>query len=246
MENFWMGLSLLLAALSFFLWRRIRWLKMDMKRVERSKSQLTEELIRAEYLNLGQQIQPHFLFNALNLLLSLTRLNRREELLKALEHLSLFLRSGYISRPSLVLIESELNLSEHYLAIQQMRFGKRLKINISCSEAHRKKEIIPYLIQTFIENAFKHGLEKKVGIAEIDVKVTEKNGSMVLTIQDNGPDPKPGTGKSDGSGLENIRRRLDLIFGSDAGIELRREEETTKAIAWWPADGKARMRRTEV
>lgn len=246
MENFWMLLSLLFAGISFFLWRRIRWLKMDMERVERSKSQLSQELIRAEYLNLGQQIQPHFLFNALNLLLSLTRLNRREELLKALEHLSLFLRSGYMSRPALVVIESELDLSDHYLEIQKMRFGKRLKVKVSCSEVNKKAEIIPYLIQTFIENAFKHGLERKVGVAELEVEITKTNGSIVLMVQDNGPHPKSEVDKSDGSGLNNIRRRLDLIFGSEAGIELRREEEKTQAIAWWPANGKNRVRRAEM
>lgn len=67
MENIWMWISLLLGVVCFFLWKRNRWLRLDMERVERSKVNLTGELVRTEYLQLSQQIQPHFLFNALNL-----------------------------------------------------------------------------------------------------------------------------------------------------------------------------------
>ena len=154
MDNIWMWFSLFLVGVIFFLWRRIRWLHMDMERVERAKSNLNDELVRLEYLQLSQQIQPHFLFNGFNLLLSLARLDRKEELLNALENLSLFLRSGYTTRPAQVEIGRELEMTDYYLAIQQMRFGKRLTLQIHCSEKCKKRKTIPYLLQTFVENAF--------------------------------------------------------------------------------------------
>lgn len=234
MENIWMWISLLLGVACFFLWKRNRWLKLDMERVERSKVNLSGELVRTEYLQLSQQIQPHFLFNALNLLLSLARLDRKPELLRALEHLSLFLRSGYAVRSSQVAIESELQQTSHYLVIQQMRFGHRLKVEKICSEHCGKQMIIPYLLQTFVENAFKHGLEKQVGPVKLSVSFTEEGENILLVVKDNGPLKTPLTSHHGGAGLQNLRRRLDLLYGDQSGIELRREEDETLAVAWWP------------
>ena len=244
MTNIWMGSTFILAVVSLLLWRRVRWLKMDMERVERSKVHLNDELVRMEYLQLSQQIQPHFLFNALNLLLSLARLDRKAELLQALEHLALFLRSGYASRPAQVSIESELAMSAHYLAIQKMRFGSRLSVEISCSESCGKEMVIPYLIQTFIENAFKHGLEKQVGPVKLEISFTEESGKITLAVKDNGPPTESaGTGRN-GAGLHNLRRRLHLLFASQGGIELVRVGEETQAIAWWPSE-KARRKKSK-
>ncbi len=235
MTDFWMWLSFALFITCLLLSRRVRWLQMDMKRVERAKVRLGEDLARQEYLQLSQQIQPHFLFNALNLLLSLARLDRRQELLQALEHLALFLRAGYASRPTVALIEDELSQSAHYLGIQQMRFGSRLAIQIICPESLKKEYIIPYLLQTLIENAFKHGLEKQIGQVELIVKFSEKERTIELIVQDNGPEePEQGNLRRGGEGLHNLRRRLDLLFGGQAGIQLRKEGQSTLAVAWWP------------
>lgn len=148
--------------------------------------------------------------------------------------MSLFLRSGYAVRPSQVPIESELQQTSHYLAIQQMRFGHRLKVEKTCSEHCGKQLIIPYLLQTFVENAFKHGLEKQVGPVKLSVSFTEEGDNIVLIVKDNGPLKTPLTGHHGGAGLQNLRRRLDLLYGDQSGIELRREEDETLAVAWWP------------
>lgn len=248
MGNIWMWTSLILGIGCFFLWKRNRWLRLDMKRVERSKVNLSDDLVRTEYLQLSQQIQPHFLFNALNLLLSLARLDRKKELLQALEHLSLFLRSGYAVRPSQVFIESELQQTSHYLAIQQMRFGHRLTVEKICSEHCGRQMIIPYLLQTFVENAFKHGLEKQVGPVRLFVSFTEAGENILLEVKDNGPLKTPLTSYHGGAGLQNLRRRLDLLYGDQSGIELRREGGETLAVAWWPIivpKKEARKRETE-
>lgn len=236
MTDYWMWLSFALFVVCLLLFRKIRWLQMDMKRVERSKVRLGEDLARQEYLQLSQQIQPHFLFNALNLLLSLARLDRRQELIQALEHLALFLRAGYASRPTVALIEEELGQSAHYLGIQQMRFGSRLTTQIICPESLKKEYIIPYLLQTLIENAFKHGLEKQIGQVDLIVKFAEKDRIIKLIVQDNGPEePEQGSlRRGGGEGLHNLRRRLDLLFGGQAGIQLRKEGRNTLAVAWWP------------
>lgn len=243
MDNLWMWLSFLLLGVIFFLWRRIRWLHMDMQRVERAKSHLNDELVRLEYLQLSQQIQPHFLFNGFNLLLSLARLDRKEELLKALENLSLFLRSGYTTRPAQVDIGSELEMTDYYLAIQQMRFGERLSLQIICSDSCKKRKTIPYLLQTFVENAFKHGLEKRVGPVELQIIFEELADQTRLVVRDNGTGEVPASISNGGAGLHNLRRRLNLLFGATAGIELDRANGYTSAIAWWPLENNQKKKK---
>jgi len=236
MDNIWMWISFALGIVCLLLWRRVRWLRIDMGRIERSKAGLNNELTRMEYLQLSQQIQPHFLFNAFNLLLSLARLDRKEELLGALENLALFLRSGYTSRSSLMSIESELNLAAHYLAIQQMRFGSRLTVETVVSKGVRKRDMIPYLLQTFIENAFKHGLERQTGPVKLTIIFKETEGGTQLIVQDNGPQTESELSGRGGAGLHNLRRRLNLLYGAKAGIELCHEGENTLAVAWWPLE----------
>lgn len=132
--------------------------ELDLLKSQNNKLKLEKELRQMEYLQLGQQIQPHFLFNTLNLLLGLARLKRFNELIRSLESLSMFLRFTYRRTSQLNGIEEELQFTMYYLEIQKMRFGDRLKVFSSCPENLKKMSILPYLLQTLVENAFKHGL----------------------------------------------------------------------------------------
>lgn len=103
-----------------------------------------------------------FLFNTLNTILSLARLQRTDEVVKSLEIFSLFLKGKYKTTDLLIPISEELAYTNYYIEIQKMRFRSRLSINITSSEDLQNAYIPPFVIQTLVENSFKHGLEKKL------------------------------------------------------------------------------------
>ncbi|KLU61980.1 sensor histidine kinase YpdA [Peptococcaceae bacterium CEB3] len=209
------------------------------------KLQLEQELQQMEYIQLTQQIKPHFLFNTLNLLLSLARLKKFNELIRALENLVIFLRVSYQTRGQWAQIHEEIQFTLAYLEIQKMRFGQRLKVSYEVVPELMNAFILPYMLQTLVENAFKHGLEKKVGEAILRFSFTTKEEKIWLRVWDNGPGerknaPDVTNGNTTniptkGQGLQNIRRRLNLLFSEKAKVTLTHHPEGgTEAIVFWP------------
>ncbi|WP_028986441.1 sensor histidine kinase [Thermicanus aegyptius] len=201
--------------------------KVYLLQMENRRINLERELQRIEYIQLSQQIQPHFLFNALNSLLSLARLKRLNDLITSFEHLALFIRYKYQPKKQLVPLFQEIDHIRHYIAIQKMRFGDRLEVRWDVEPSLTKAGIPPYLLQTLVENAFKHGLEQVEGKAILLIRLSlsaENDNKMVhLMVKDNGPGFSPvvldslkknreGDPSSAGVGLKNIERRLDLLF----------------------------------
>ncbi|SDO23727.1 Histidine kinase [Paenibacillus sp. yr247] len=205
---------------------------------QNTKLAMEKELHQMEYMQLNQQIQPHFLFNTLNLLLSLARLKKIDELVKSLEHLSLFFRFKYQIKEQLIPISKEVEYTRHYLEIQNLRFGQRLKTTVDCDEELKNALVLPYMLQTLVENSFKHGLEKKIGEALLDIKIISINEKVILEVRDNGP----GESNKDftqtthsGQGLKNISRRLNLLFKDKATLSLTHlQGNGMQVIVSWP------------
>ncbi|MBS4201021.1 histidine kinase [Bacillus sp. FJAT-49732] len=203
-----------------------------MLEVENTQVLLEKELETSKYIQLNQQIQPHFLFNALNSMLGLIRLKRYERLENVFEHMVLYLRSKYNEEKSLYTLREELEYTRHFIAIQQLRFGERLHVNWNVEEEIEEAMIVPYVLQTLVENAFKHGIEsvEGEGILNITVRSTGEE-RLNLTVEDNGPGFKyhPLSGDYQvGVGLMNITKRLNLLFGEEAQIDflLNNKKET--------------------
>lgn len=209
--------------------------------VENSKVLLEKELETTKYVRLNQQIQPHFLFNALNSMFSLIRLKRYDHLAEVFEHMVLYLRSKYDQEQTLHLLKEEIEYTNHFLAIQQLRFGNRLRVEWHVEEGTEETLVIPYLIQTLVENAFKHGIEnlEGPGVVKIIIQATEQR--LFITVKDNGPgfvlnplEEKSGVG----IGLKNISSRLHLLFGEEAqmtfSLDHQREERGGKVIVSMP------------
>ncbi|WP_219620098.1 sensor histidine kinase [Bacillus sp. T33-2] len=181
---------------------------------------LEKELEISRYLQLNQQIQPHFFFNALNSLLGLIRLKQYDRLYESFEHMAVYLRSKYTAKEPLYPLEKEVSYTESYLEIQKLRFGHRLTINWEIEKGLEQAMVIPYLLQTLVENAFKHGLEMIEEQAELLIKINSlEDGRIQMIVADNGPGfpdeiaSVPGEQKV---GLQNIRRRLGLLFANEA------------------------------
>ncbi|ATW28084.1 sensor histidine kinase [Candidatus Formimonas warabiya] len=200
--------------------------------IENRRIFLESELQKSEYLQLTQQIQPHFLFNTLNSLLSLARFKRLDQLIPSFEHLVLYLRYKYQVKCQLNPLDQEIDHTKHYLAIQHLRYGDRLQIEWQVEPGLDRAMIPSYLIQILVENAFKHGLEQVEERAclwiTICKKVINQDNYVELVVQDNGPgflyDPleerEDDQDQKKGIGLTNIAKRINLLFSHQAKLEV--------------------------
>lgn len=162
----------------------------------------------ARLAELQARIRPHFLFNTLNSAIALVR----EEPAKAealLEDLSELFRHALADPKEAVPLWQELELAEHYLAIEQVRFGERLQIEWSIDDAASKARLPPLILQPLVENAIKHGVEPSPTGATVRISTQRRGSLVVIKVTNTVP---AGTGKrGNGLALDNVRQRLSLL-----------------------------------
>lgn len=181
-----------------------------------SKSKLEQELQHAQYYQLNQRIKPHFFFNTLNTLLSLARLDRKKELISSLEVMSKFMRYNYQTTEMLVPIMDELAYTNNYLEIQQIRFGNRVQIEQTIDQEAEQAYLPPFVLQTMVENTFKHAFEKFPGAAKLKIIIYCKTNLLYVEVWNThfqqSLDDDEEFYREDGLGVANIRERLRLLF----------------------------------
>jgi len=183
------------------------------------------QLLTAERKALLAQINPHFLYNTLNTIKSIAKLEGIDSIATIVTQLGKLLRSTIENDQEFVTLGISLELVESYLAIQKIRFGDKIQTFIE-SPKYLKAHPFPKLIlQPLIENAVIHGLEPKVGGGKILLKVSKQNKEIKIEISDNGIGMKEALkameDKSKNSiGLHNVHRRLQLYYGKDYGINI--------------------------
>lgn len=163
---------------------------------------------RAQLAELQARIRPHFLFNTLNSAIALVR----EEPAKAenlLEDLSELFRHALADTKEAVPLWQELELAEHYLAIEQVRFGERLKVEWSVDPAASKARLPSLILQPLVENAVKHGVEPSPEGAMVRIS-TKRRGSVVI-IKVTNTVPGGSGRRGHGLALDNVRQRLTLL-----------------------------------
>lgn len=176
-------------------------------------------LSRAELKALQAQINPHFLFNALNTIVSMIRIDP-EVARKLLINLSNYLRENFKEKDDIVDIDRELKHIKAYLEIEKARFGERLNVIYQINSSNFK---IPNLIlQPLVENAVKHGIYPKKGKGTIVIIVDEEENNYIIKVEDNGvgfhPELKQTT--NHGIAIKNINKRLQSIYGEDYGLKI--------------------------
>ncbi len=189
--------------------------------VEREK-ELVRESSEAQLKALRAQINPHFLFNALNTIAALIeeRPDLAESTVENLAYLFRYiLQAGH--RPFVTLGE-EMSLVESYLRIEQARFGDKLQVEIAVDPAHLDRPVPAFAIQTLVENAVKHGLETVRSGGTVRVASTTHGDDLVLEVTDDGVGipslhDNNGIGSDQesffGLGLRNVSARLEYLFG---------------------------------
>jgi two-component system, LytTR family, sensor histidine kinase AlgZ len=172
----------------------------------------------ARLTELQSRIRPHFLFNTLNSAIALVRAEpaRAEALL---EDLSELFRSALADSQQAVTLAQELALAERYLAIEQVRFGPRLRLNwaLDADPAVGRAALPPLLLQPLVENAVKHGVEPSVSGAEIHISTQRRGGTVVIKVTNTVPAGR-GLGGM-GLALANVRERLALMHDLKASFK---------------------------
>jgi hypothetical protein len=183
------------------------------------QSELARALHLAELRLLKSQLNPHFLFNALNTVRSLIADNpaRAQD---AVTRLAKTLRYTLTSpQDELVTLSHELDIVADYLELESMRFEDRLRIEIHVPDDAAGVNIPVMLLQTLVENAIKHGIAQLPSGGLLRVSATVQNETLVLDVENPRP-PAPIRTTQEGVGLQNARDRLRLLFGARASLEL--------------------------
>ena len=182
-------------------------------------SRLETQLARAKLQALEMQLHPHFLFNTLNAIAALVRRDSA-----AAERM--ISRLGELLRATLALegadevrLDDELAFLERYLEIERVRFGDRLTVAVTVDPAVREARVPSLILQPLVENSIRHGIAKRRGPGIVEISASRENGSLRLTVSDNGMgldgDPREGVG------LANTRARLEVLYGGAYRFELR-------------------------
>lgn len=174
---------------------------------------------------LKAQINPHFIFNALNSIRALVD-EEPSKSKQAINHLSNILRSSLVlDKKKLTTLKEELNTTKDYLALESIRFEERLKTEFNIEEETENIQVPPMMLQTLVENGIKHGISqlKDGGTVSVDARI--ELGSMILEIRNTGQYHN----KMDntGQGLKNSRQRIELIYGESAKLNIENENENT-------------------
>lgn len=198
------------------------------------QAQLETQVREGELKMLRSQINPHFLFNSLNSVSSLTvtdPLKAREMIVK----LSDFMRYSLSSRSEQpVTLQTEMESLRLYLQIEKVRFGDRLVIEEDIEEECLAALMPGMLLQPLYENAVKHGVYESTEEVVIRTSVKKENDMVVISVSNNVDTDSVVTKKGAGIGLKNVSSRLELFFGDTGQLNINRTEDSFNVTVRFP------------
>ncbi|CAA9196301.1 hypothetical protein FLA105534_01084 [Flavobacterium bizetiae] len=188
----------------------------------------------AQLNNLSAQLNPHFFFNSLNNIKFLV-IENPAAARRAIDLLSELLRNSLNTNISkLISLNDEIDLVKDYLELEKIRFEERLQIKIETSLDLSQHLILPFSIQSLVENAIKHGIEKRKNGGFIAVKIDRKNDFIKITVQNSGK--LSNDIKDSGIGLQNLKERLLLQYNGNASFNIiQMDDETVLATILIPS-----------
>lgn len=172
----------------------------------------------AELNQLQMQLNPHFLFNALNAVMG--SLETKHQAREIVQYLADFLRFSLAEARPLEPLGRELDALESYLGLQQMRFQNGLQCRIEASPAATRVMVPPMLVQPLLENAFKYGPLNSPVPLRVTVEAKVVDGWLEIRVCNSGRWLEPAAGAKQGTGLDNLRRRLALLIGEQASLSI--------------------------
>jgi two-component system, LytTR family, sensor kinase len=212
----------------YYYWQKTRSITRKISEQEYQLLNLEKLKSKAQLDALEAKINPHFLYNSLNSIAGLIheKPDKAEEMTIQLS--KLFRYTTGRNEENFHTIEDELEIIKAYLAIEQVRFGKRLSYTIDCEEGIFTHKIPRFLLQPLVENAIKHGISKIAHAGEIKVEIKQINENITIKIHDNGPDFGEAVGG--GFGLRSIKEKLKIVYGEKAIFEVKNKPEKAVII----------------
>jgi two-component system, LytTR family, sensor kinase len=186
----------------------------------RNEAKLEEQerlLIQARLDSLASQINPHFLFNTLNSVSSLIRVNPEQARLMIVR-LSRIMRGRLRNQEHFAPLRDELAFIEDYLSIELVRFGDKLQVVKHIDPATLDMLVPSMLLQPLIENSIKHGIASKIGGGTVTIRATHNNGRLSIEIEDDGvgiPEADLAGILNKGIGVSNVKERLKVLYNQD-------------------------------
>jgi hypothetical protein len=195
------------------------------ERIARQRTEaarLNEELSKAQLAALRAQMEPHFIYNTLNSIAGLVRGQQGGEAVRMIVGLSEFLRrASEDSHRSQVTLAEEVEYLQRYLDIQKVRYGERLQVSLDIPTELQRAQVPNLLLQPLVENAIKHGIAKRVAGGAVRVAGASRGRNLVLSVYNDGPAPQTDWQTAHtGVGIANLRTRLQILHGSEAGLQL--------------------------
>jgi two-component system, LytTR family, sensor histidine kinase LytS len=198
---------------------------------------------KAELKALQAQINPHFLFNTINIIMSFCR-TAPDTARNLLGHLSTIMQRSFVNRKDFVTLQDELEGVKAYLEIAKSRFGSRLDVNIKIDDEVELVPVPVLSVQPLVENAIQHGLFPKLSQCMLSIKAFREADAVVICVSDNGigiTQEKMDTlcgSYSEGIGIANVYDRLRSIYGENYGLRIDSQVGMgTTAFILLPFDG---------
>ncbi len=198
---------------------------------------------KSEFDTLQSQINPHFLYNTLDIIVWMIENERRQEAVKVVTALARFFRISLSKGKSIITVRDELEHVRNYLTIQQMRFKNKFIYEIEAGEDVMDLACLKLMLQPLVENAIYHGMEFMDGDGEIHVRVKKEQGELWLEVCDNGlgmtaeqvenllsEKLQASSRRGSGIGVKNVNERIRLYFGEAYGLVIESEPDEGTVI----------------
>ncbi|MFK8060552.1 MAG: sensor histidine kinase [Polaribacter sp.] len=200
----------------------IRWLFKQAKAIITLKN----EQKKTELLHLKSQVNPHFFFNMLNNLYGLVDKDSKKAQKLILKLSDMMRYSIYDGQKETVLLSKEILYLQNYIELHKMRYHKTIDVTFN-QDIKENYNIMPLLFIILLENAFKHGVENLTKNAFVHIDMKAKNNEVLFNIENNFDKTLSNTQK--GIGLQNLKRRLELVYPKNHSLVLLEKENVFKA-----------------
>lgn len=218
-----------------------------------------EKKRRQEFDTLQSQINPHFLYNTLDIIVWMIENEKPDQAVKAVTALARFFRISLSRGKSIITVKDELEHVRNYLMIQHMRFKNRFSYTIEAEDEVLELASLKLMLQPLVENAIYHGMEFMDGDGEIFISAWKEGEDLYLKVSDNGlgmteeqvarlfsDTPHTGSSRGSGIGVKNVNERIRLYFGSEYGLSIESEpDEGTVVTIHLPAVAYSEIRQKE-
>ena len=234
----------------------IRHLGASIQNMARQIQRLMDDIVaeheskrKSEFDTLQSQINPHFLYNTLDIIVWMIENEKQDEAVRAVTALARFFRISLSKGKSIITVADELEHVRNYLMIQHMRYKNKFTYTIEAEEEVLSLASLKLMLQPLVENAIYHGMEFMDGDGEIRIRAWRQNSELFLCVEDNGLGMTPeqvkalfsdtshvSSRRGSGIGVKNVNERIRLYFGSGYGLMIESEpDEGTKVTAHLPA-----------